>query len=128
MMIAGAIAVICFSIALVFAWFGLWLVIPFAGLEVIFVTACLYWTVRRLSRKEVITVEEQVITLEWGYNQPDERVSLPRHWSHLRYSQPESPFDVGDLSLSAYGKHYPLGACLGREEKRQLYRELRQWL
>lgn len=122
--IAAGISVVCFTIAAVFAFFGLWMVIPFAGLEVIFVTYCLYWTARRLSRKEIITVDERVITLEWGYNQPEVSVILPRHWSRLNYLQPKTAFDVGDLSLSAYGKRYALGASLGREEKRRLYREL----
>ncbi len=126
--IAAGIAVVCFSIAAVFAFFGLWLVIPFAGLEVIFVTLCLYWTVKRLSRKEIITVDERVITLEWGYNQPDVSVILPRHWSRLKYDHPKNAFDVGDLSLTAYGKRYELGASLGREEKKELYRELKNIL
>ena len=110
------------------AFFGYWMIIPFAGLEVVFVTACLYWTVKRLSRREVITVDEQSITLEWGYNKPDTSVSLPRSWSKLEYDRPKKPLDVGSLSLRAHGKRYPVGGSLGREEKGQLYSELKTLL
>ena len=79
-----------------------------------------------MSVKEVITVFEDEITLEWGMKEPERSVSLPRHWSKLDYHGTESPFEVGSLTLSAYGKEYVLGKSLGRDEKRELYRELDQ--
>ena len=127
-MLAASLALLCMGIATVYAIFGFWMVIPFAGAEVIFVSACLYWTVRRLSRQEVITVGEDTIRLEWGYRQPEQAVDLPRHWSRLQFRRDESPFDVGHLSLGAHGKHYTLGGDLGRDEKWALYTELKQAL
>ena len=127
LVLAGCIAVVCFGIAITLAFMGFWMVLPFAGLEVIFVTCCLYWTVRRLSRKEIITVKEEEIMLEWGYNQPDEQISLPRHWSRLVYKAPASIFDVGSLFLQSHGKRHLIGESLGREEKKELY-ELLQGL
>lgn len=124
LMLAAAIAIICLGTGAVWAYFGLWLVLPFAGLEVLFVTLCLYLTVRKLSRKEVITIGAEEIKVEWGLYEPQQSVTLPRHWSKLQYQCDESPFEVGSLSLGAHGKFYPLGTSLGREEKRTLYREL----
>lgn len=126
LILAGLLAFVCLGLASIWAWFGLWLVLPFAGAEVLFVTWCLYLTVRRMSVKEVITVCEDEITLEWGMKEPERTVSLPRHWSRLDYHGTESPFEVGSLTLSAYGKEYVLGKSLGRDEKRELYRELDQ--
>lgn len=125
MLLAAALAVVCLGIGIAMALFGFWLVLPFAGLEVAFVTACLYWTVKKLSRREVITVDDDSITLEWGYNKPDVSVRLPRNWSKLEYHQPRKPLDVGALSLRAHGKRYALGRSLGREEKIELYRALK---
>lgn len=122
--LAAALAVVCLGIAIALATQGLWMVIPFAGLEVVFVTACLYLTLRRLSRKEVITVEPQAIRLEWGYTCADTSVALPRRWSRLEYACKDSPFDCGDLAVAAHGKRYALGRCLNREEKKTLYTEL----
>lgn len=124
MYLAASLGVICMGIAIAMATFGLWMVIPFAGLEIIFIVICLYLTLKRLSRKEVITVNDDAIRLEWGYNTPDITVDLPRRWSTLSYRCTDNLFEVGDLSVSAHGKRYALGKCLNREEKKTLYIEL----
>ena len=125
MYLAASLGIICMGVALAMATFGLWMVIPFAGAEVIFIVVCLYWTLKRLSRKEVITVDKEAIRLEWGYNYPDHTVNLPRQWSRLSYRCTDNLFEVGDLSVSAHGKHYALGCCLNRDEKKALYTELK---
>jgi len=122
--LAASLGFICMGVAIAMATYGLWMVIPFAGAEVVLIVACLYLTLKRLSRKEIITVDNEAIKLEWGYNQPDVTVNLPRRWSRLRYYCADSPFEVGDLSVSAHGKRYELGQCLNREEKKVLYTEL----
>ena len=126
--LAAALGVIVMGIALAMASQGLWMVIPFAGLEALFVLYCLYLTVKRLARKEVITVAEDAVMLEWGDSQPDKQVALPRHWSRLKYHCPDSEFEVGVLEVSAHGRHYALGRALGRKEKRTLYNKLKVWL
>lgn len=123
--LAASLGVIVGGISLVMAAHGLWLVVPFAGLEILFILACLYLTLRRLSHKEIITVEEQAIRLEWGYTRADRQVELPRQWSRLDYACADSPFDCGDLSVAAHGERYALGRCLNREEKKSLYGQLR---
>ena len=122
--LAASLGVVVFGIAIAMATQGLWLIIPFAGAEVLLVIACLWLTLRRLSRKEVITVGTEAITLEWGYNSPEVSVRLPRRWSRLRYRATDSPFDCGELSVAAHGKAYALGCVLNRDEKRTLHVEL----
>ncbi|MFK7892734.1 MAG: DUF2244 domain-containing protein [Granulosicoccus sp.] len=122
--LAASLGVICMGVALIMASYGLWLVIPFAGAEIILIVACLYLTLRRLSRKEVITVDNDAIRLEWGYNTPDTTVQLPRRWSRISYHCPDSLFEVGSLSVAAHGKKYLLGKCLNRDEKKKLHEEL----
>jgi len=122
--LAASLGFICMGVAVAMATYGLWMVIPFAGLEIVFIVACLYLTLKRLSRQEVITVNNEAITLEWGYNRPDVVVNLPRRRSRLSYQCKDSAFEVGDLCLSAHGQRYDLGRCLNREEKKALYGEL----
>ena len=123
--LAASLGFICMGIALALASFGLWMVIPFAGAEVLLIIACLYLTLKRLSRKEVITVDNEEIRLEWGYNHPQVTVNLPRHWIRLSYNCPDSAFEVGHLSVAAHGRRYALGRCLNKEEKKALYTELK---
>jgi uncharacterized membrane protein len=122
--LAASLGVICMGVAIAMATFGLWMVIPFAGAELLLIVVCLHLTLKRLSRKEVITVADDAIKLEWGYNTPDVTVNLPRRWSRLSYHCPDNVFEVGDLSVSAHGKRYDLGRCLNRDEKKTLYIEL----
>lgn len=124
MWLAASLGVVCFGIAIAMAAFGYWMIIPFAGAEVIFIVVCLHWALHRLSRKEVITVGEEDIRLEWGYKEPDIAVDLPRRWSQLKYNSPKSEFEVGHLSLGAHGKYYALGESLGKDEKKTLFTEL----
>ena len=119
--LAASLGAICMGIAVALATFGLWLVIPFAGLEIVLVVTCLYLTLRRLSHKEVITVDVEAIRLEWGYTRPDRVVDLPRRWARLRFHDPESPFHTGDLSVAAHGRSYALGRCLNKGEKQTLH-------
>ena len=126
--LAAALGFIVMGIALAMASQGLWMVIPFAGLEALFVLYCLYLTVKRLSRKEVITVADDALKLEWGETRPEKQVDLPRHWSRLNYHKPNSEFDVGELEVAAHGRRYALGRALGRDEKRTLYNKLKIWL
>lgn len=124
MYLAASLGVICMGVAIAMATYGLWMVIPFAGAEIILIVVCLYLTLKRLSRKEVITVDNDAIRLEWGYNTPDITVDLPRRWSRISYRCSDNLFEVGDLSVSAHGKRYSLGRCLNRDEKKTLYVEL----
>ena len=119
--LAASLGVIVLGIAIALATYGMWLVLPFAGAEVVLIIVCLYLTLKRLSRKEVITLKSDAIKLEWGYNTPDLSIELPRQWSRLKYHCPESKFEAGELSLGAHGKSYALGTCLNRDEKRALF-------
>lgn len=125
MYLAASLGLICMGAAIGLATFGLWMVIPFAGAEIVLIVVSLYLTLKRLSRKEVITLNNDAIRLEWGYNQPDVTVNLPRQFSRLSYQCSDSLFEVGDLSVSAHGKRYVLGSSLNREEKKELYTELK---
>lgn len=125
MYLAASLGFLCMGIAIVLATFGFWMVIPFAGAEIVLIVVCLHLTLKKLSRKEVITLNNDAIRLEWGYNQPDVTVNLPRRYSKLSYRCSENLFEVGSLSVSAHGKHYALGGGLNRDEKKALYEELK---
>lgn len=106
------------------AFFGLWLVLPFAGLEFLLVLACLGATYRRLGYMEVISVEEDAVIIESGYDKPEKTVELLRAWIRLQFDDPASCFEVGTLRLQAAGQSHEIGRSLSKEEKRRLYQEV----
>ncbi|MEM9605119.1 MAG: DUF2244 domain-containing protein [Pseudomonadota bacterium] len=103
---------------------GYWLVLPFAGLEALVVLLSLRVVWRRLERREVITVSEEIIRVEWGRNAPERAIEFNRHWTRLEYHLPDSPFETGLLRLRGQGRTAVLGSALGREEKKQLHATL----
>ncbi len=104
---------------------GYWMALPFAGLELVAVSVCLYKTLKRLERQEVITIAGDLITVEWGEKTPERSVSAPRHWSRLCYEKSANPFEVGMLALLIHNRCYRLGSALGKKEKLQLFIVLR---
>lgn len=61
---------------LVLALQGFWLVLPFAGLETLFLFYAFYLVSKRLSRREVITVGKDAIRVEWGRLQAEQSIEM----------------------------------------------------
>ena len=126
LILVGTVGLISLGLAGGMAAMGYWLVLPFAGLELIALTFCLHKTLVRLEQQEVITIGKDTITVEWGARQPQRSVQAPRHWSRLSFRSPDNPFDVGLLALLVHNKAYRLGTALGKVEKQQLFSELKE--
>ncbi|HBR96988.1 MAG TPA: hypothetical protein DD979_06380 [Gammaproteobacteria bacterium] len=125
LILAASLAVLSIGLATALALMGLWLVLPFAGLEILALVWALHHTLVRLEAKEVITIDNELIVVEWGTRGMQRRVEAQRQWSRLRFLLPNSPFEVGLLSLLIHNKSYMLGSALGREEKKELFKELK---
>lgn len=128
LVLLACLGLVSIGIAVAFAAFGLWMVLPFAGLEMLAVATGLYWTLRRLSHRQVITVTEHEVRLASGFRYPESSRTLPRPWVRLEYDCSDSPFDAGRLALCVHAQRFSVGDCLGREEKRQLAEVLSQLL
>lgn len=105
---------------------GYWLVLPFAGLEALVVLCSLRAVWRRLERREVITISDQSIRVEWGRKEPEQSIEFNRHWARLEFDLPDSPFETGTLRLRCHGRSVVLGNALGREEKKTLHVSLKE--
>lgn len=110
------------------AMFGLWLVLPFAGMEFLVVLYCLGRTYKKLGFTEVISFGESILTVESGFDSPQTTVEFLRHWTIVEFDDPQSNFEVGTLKLLCGGRSLELGRLLSKKEKRQLYTELQQCL
>ncbi len=123
-MLAASLGVVSMMFSIGIAWFGFWLVLPFAGLEFALVLYCLSATYRRLGFMEVISVGDSTVVVEKGYDKPEKTVELLRAWIRLQFDDPPSCFDVGKLQLKAAGQLHEIGRSLSKEDKRLLHREL----
>lgn len=110
------------------AMFGLWLVLPFSGLEFLVVLFCLGRTYRKLGYTEVISVGESTLVIETGFDTPQSTVELSKQWTRVEFDDPSSSFEVGTLKLLCGTRTIELGRLLSKTEKRQLYDEIQRCL
>lgn len=117
------IAMLHGSIAMLFAWQGLWLVGPFSGLEVAAIWAGLYCCSRATYRRELIVVQDERVIVLRGRGRLQSRDEVVRAWARLRW---QSVRERGRscLQLGSHGRFFEIGAFLVEAERQQLADDL----
>ncbi len=120
------IAVICLSIASVFAVLGMWPVLPFAGAEVIAVGIGFYLSAMGGREMEVVSVNSDKVAVEKGRRQIRQRWELQRAWAQIRLLPPKMRWYPSRLVIRSHGKAVELGGFLNEEERQQLAGKLQR--
>lgn len=122
----GSLGGTTFVIAAFFALQGFWPVLPFAGLEI----GLLAWAVRASMRsgllREVISITEETVTVEWHGPQVDRVSVFPRHWVRVKLHAPPAALHPARLLLESRGRVYEVGRFLTEDERRGLAARLKQ--
>jgi uncharacterized membrane protein len=121
----AVIALVCLGIASVFAAFGLWPILPFAGAEVIVVGIGLYLSALGGRETEVVSVASDKVAVEKEGRCARRRWELSRAWLQIRLLSPHIRWYPSRLVIRSHGKEVELGVFLNEEERRQLAGELR---
>lgn len=115
-----------FLVATFFAVQGFWPVLPFAGLEI----GLLIWAVRTSmrsgSQREVISITEETVTVEWHTLQVDRVSVFPRHWSRVKLRAPLAALHPARLIIESRGRACEVGRFLTDDERRSLAVRLKQ--
>ena len=72
--------VVALAVGLFFTLQGLWLVLPFSGLEMLALGIGLYVTSRRVYRREVITLDSECTRIEKGVQRADQIWEFKTAW------------------------------------------------
>ena len=124
------IAVVAFQAILVGAYFwlqGLYLVLPFAGLELLAVAASLYQVSRRAYARETVLVEPNGVEVTAAAGRAERRWRFARH--AVRLAMRESRGGGSRLSVAVQPKlGVEIGSFLSEGERRALHRSLQQAL
>ena len=112
---------VSFAIASVFAWQGLWLIIPFAGIEMLALGLALYWCINRLSRVETITVSDKEVSLDvQQQNSKQSSRRFPKAWTRATVLSPQTITQRRQLWLEGNRAKVEIGAFLDDREKVKL--------
>ena len=113
-----ATCLIALAVGLFFTLQGLWLVLPFSGLEMLALGAGLYLTSRKVYRKEVITLDAEYTRIEKGVQRDDQRVRVIDEL-------PDDRRPRRRLAISMYGESVEVGSFLANSEKEALAFQLK---
>lgn len=114
---AGIIAALCF-------WQGLYMVVPFTGLELMALGVCLYLVSLRSHSKELIQINDDRVSVAYGYRAPVTWYEFPRGWVRVWLEQPVNPGHQSRLWIGASGRQVMVGGFLQEEERIRLGRRL----
>lgn len=136
MVFLAAIAVPLLLISLVLAMRGFWLILPFAGLELAALFACIYVVSHAAQRCEVVSIGESVVRVEKGRDRgrcpdkggPEQCVEFARGWVRVELTKRSGDWYPQRLWIGASGRRVEIGGFLVDEEKTELAAELHRLL
>lgn len=109
-----------FVIAIGFALLGAWLILPFAGLEVLALAAALYSVSRKLQYRHVITVSGESVSVDKGYDRPLQHWRFARESAGLAVTTQRHPWDGPALCMHDRHESVSLGEFLNRDDSLKL--------
>lgn len=125
MMIAGSLGVIMFLISMFFLLQGLWMVLPFSGLELGALIWGLYYVLNKSILTEVITFDGDRVVIERGRYRAEDKWEYQRAWSKIFVKPPEHRGHPKRIFISSSGKELELGAFLNSDDREILIKDLK---
>ena len=124
LLLALAVPVLVISVA--FAVLGAWLILPFAGLELLALAAALYHVSWKQQCRHVITVSADSVWIAKGNYAPRQRWRFPRHSTGLTITAQQHPWYGPELKVHDRHESVTLGEFLNREDSLKLMELLQQ--
>ena len=117
--------VVALAIGIFFTLQGLWLVLPFSGLEMLALGFALYLTSRKVNRKEVITLDQRRTRVEKGVQRIDQSWEFETPWIRLIDEPASRPNRSRKLAIGSHGNYVEVGEFLDNSEKDRLAFQLK---
>jgi uncharacterized membrane protein len=115
-----AISIPVLTIAVVFALLGAWLILPFAGAELLALGAALHYANWKQQYQQVITVSDDSVYIDKGRRAPSERWRFARQGIGLTITTEQHPWDGPELCVHDRNDRVTLGEFLNREDSLKL--------
>lgn len=126
--LVAAVAVLAVPIAVGWSLLGYWVILPLCGLELLALLAGLYWCNHALLAREVVTVDDDAITIESGRRRMERRFELPRHWAQVALVPGQGRAHPRRLIVRSHGRAVELGRFLTDAERSEAASRLRDLL
>ena len=120
-----ALAVPSLGIAAVFAFFGAWPILPFAGLEITALGVSLYYVNWKLEYRHVITLSDKALRIDKGFYAPRKTWQFDRAESSLAITPENHPWEGPSIALHDNREQVRVGEFLNRDDCLELLALLR---
>lgn len=114
------------AVAGYFALQGAWLVLPFAGLEMLVLGLGVYLSSRDSATREILCIDEDELVVLRGRRRLLELARLPRYWTRVSLLRDTTSWYPSRLVLACHGHRVEIGAALVEQERDQLAHDLRE--
>lgn len=112
----GGIAFVCLSIAIAFYFFGAYLILPFAGIEIAILFTAFYLSFKWSSRKEKIYLTKEIVRIEKGITKADYSWEEFRTFTSFHIQKNSNDKSIR-LSFRSKGKDVYIGDFLNEDDK-----------
>jgi len=116
---------VALAVGLFFTLQGLWLVLPFSGLEMLALGIGLYLASRKVYRREVITLNQDHTRIEKGAQQVDQCWEFKTPWIKIVDETYDDRIVRHRLAISMHGESVEIGSFLAKSEKDELAFQLK---
>ena len=123
-----AFAALSMTIAAAFALIGAWLILPFAGLEVMAVGALFFWIARHAEDYEEIVVDEQQVRVVQHDGPKCSQYEFPRYWARVQWGEVPPVSSHKRLCIGSHGRFVEIGAGVNETARLALARRIRSAL
>ena len=103
---------------------GLWVVLPFAGIELALLTGLMYKVSRSTYQQQVIVLEAERVVLETGISFPRQRLVFARPDAFMTFADADHPMGTSTVELRDSRTHVEIGGFLNQRDKKKLMRIL----
>jgi|SRR5687767_10455219 uncharacterized membrane protein len=117
------IFIVSIGIAAAFAIFGAWLILPFAGLEMLVLFFAFRYMERHAADYEVIEIDGDTVKVEWASGGTLRGGAFNRHWVQV-----VAHGDGSRLALRSHGRELEIGRYMTDEQRLELARALKRRL
>ena len=117
------IFIVSIGIAAAFAMFGAWLILPFAGLEMLVLFLAFRYVERHAADYELIEIDGDTVKVEWASGGALHGGAFSRHWAQVVVNG-----DGSRLALRSHGRELEIGRYMNDEQRLDLARALRRRL
>jgi uncharacterized membrane protein len=123
LLVFAFIFVVSVGIAAAFAVFGAWLILPFAGLEMLVLYLAFRYVERHAADYELIEIDGDRVRVECFDGGNTHREALSRHWAQVVVNR-----DGSRLALRSHGRELEIGRSMNDAQRLELAQALRRRL